>query len=231
LKMNGLIGEATRIVEPLRRGTDGLACDIVVCPPATILNAIAHILVGSSVAVGGQDCHAMPRGAHTGDVSAMMLRDAGASWVILGHSERRARHGETDALVRAKIGAATAAGLRPIVCVGESEADRNAGRAEAVVRSQLAGSLPPGFAGTVAYEPIWAIGSGKSASDADAAAMHAVIRDVVGPLVRILYGGSVRPENATGKLSQPNVDGALVGGASLDASAFLEICVEAGMLP
>ena len=175
-KMNGLTDQATSIAEALRQGVDGLGCDMLVCPPATVIQTVARILAGSPVAVGGQDCHAEPSGAHTGDISAAMLRDAGAGWVILGHSERRADHHETDAEVRAKVIAASACGLIPIVCVGETEAERDAGRHEAVVRGQLAGSLPPDFAGVVAYEPIWAIGSGKTATEADVVAMHGCIR-------------------------------------------------------
>ena len=144
-KMNGLTDQATSIAEALRQGVDGLGCDMLVCPPATVIQTVARILAGSPVAVGGQDCHAEPSGAHTGDISAAMLRDAGAGWVILGHSERRADHHETDAEVRAKVIAASACGLIPIVCVGETEAEREAGRHEAVVRGQLAGSLPRGF--------------------------------------------------------------------------------------
>ncbi|MCW3475438.1 triose-phosphate isomerase [Limobrevibacterium gyesilva] len=229
-KMNGLLDEASAIVGPLRRGADGLGCDLLVCPPATMVMTVAHILVGSAVAVGGQDCHARPNGAHTGDVSARMLRDAGASWVILGHSERRADHGESDAAVRAKAAAAVAAGLTPIVCVGETEAERAAGRETAVVGAQLAGSLPEGFAGVVAYEPVWAIGTGRTATEADVAAMHAFIRDelvrllgAAGAGVRILYGGSVKPSNAAALLAVPEVGGALVGGASLNAADFLAI--------
>ena len=182
------------------------------------------------VAVGGQDCHTETHGAHTGDISAPMLRDAGASFVILGHSERRQNHGESDPLVRAKTVAAIAAGLTPIACVGETDAERQAGRESAVVGGQLAGSLPDGFAGVVAYEPVWAIGTGRTATEADVAAMHLFIRQelvrrfgAAGETILILYGGSVRPANAASLLAVPHVGGALVGGASLKAEDFLGI--------
>ena len=233
-KMNGLTGQAASIAGQLRHGVDGLACDVLVCPPATMVCAVAHILVGSPIAVGGQDCHPKPFGAHTGDISAAMLRDAGANWVILGHSERRADHGETDESVRAKAVAAAEAGLTPIICVGETEAERQAGRQEDIVRSQLAGSLPHGFAGVVAYEPVWAIGTGKTATEADVAAMHGCIRAelvrLLGPAgqgCRILYGGSVKPANAKALLALPEVGGALVGGASLVAEDFIAIAAAA----
>ena len=176
----------------------------------TVLAQVAGLLAGGPVEVGGQDCHsASAGGAHTGDVSAAMLRDAGAAWVILGHSERRQAHGETDAVVRRKAVAAAEAGLVPIVCVGETEAQREAGQARTVVGAQLAGSLPPGFSGVVAYEPIWAIGTGRVPTAGDVSAMHAHIRrqlvtDLgdIGAGLRILYGGSVKPDNAAGLLSR-----------------------------
>ena len=229
-KMNGLKEQAAAIALPLGAGATGLACDLLVCPPATMVTIVANILLGSGVAVGGQDCHAKASGAHTGDISAAMLRDAGASYVILGHSERRADHGETDAVVRAKVTAAVAAGLTPIVCVGETEAQRVAGEHNKVVGTQLAGSLPEGFAGVVAYEPVWAIGTGRTPTPADVAAMHAFIRaklvSLLGPAgggLRILYGGSVKPSNAAELMALPEVGGALVGGASLQATEFLSI--------
>jgi len=222
-KMNGLLAAAAEIAGPLRRGADGMACDLLVCPPATLITTVAQILAGSAVAVGGQDCHAAPSGAHTGDIAAPMLRDAGASWVIVGHSERRADHGETDAIVRAKAIAAAGAGLTAIICVGETESERSAGQAQDIVGKQLAGSLPPGFAGVVAYEPIWAIGSGKTATEDDVREMHGFIRSRIGPNLRILYGGSVKPANAAAILATPEVGGALVGGASLNAADFLGI--------
>jgi triosephosphate isomerase len=229
-KMNGLTEDAAAIVAPLRAGAAGLACDLLVCPPFTQIVPVAKILAGSPIAVGGQDCHVNEKGAHTGDISAAMLRDAGASWVILGHSERRQDHRECDALIQAKTRSAIAAGLTPIVCVGETEAQRTAGEQNQVVGDQLKGSLPPGFAGVVAYEPVWAIGTGKTATEADVAAMHLFIHETLvkqlgpsGEPIRILYGGSVRPANAGSLLAVPHVGGALVGGASLNAADFLGI--------
>jgi triosephosphate isomerase len=230
-KMNGSLAMAGDLAAALRDGADdGLDCDLLVCPPATLVAVVAHALRDSGVAVGGQDCHAKQSGAHTGDIAAAMLEDCGATHVILGHSERRADHGETDALVRAKVAAAVAAGLVPIVCVGETEAQRVAGEQDAVVAGQLGGSLPDGFAGVVAYEPVWAIGTGRTPTEADVAAMHAHIRATLvarfgaaGAGVRILYGGSVKPSNAASLLALPDVGGALVGGASLVAEDFLGI--------
>ena len=229
-KMNGLLADSVLLANHISAGVAGLACDLLVCPPATVLRAVAGALAGTPVAVGGQDCHARPSGAHTGDTSAAMLRDAGASWVILGHSERRTDHAETDAQVRSKAEAASAAGLSTIVCVGETEAERLAGRQEAVVGGQLDGSLADGFAGVVAYEPVWAIGTGRTPTEADIAAMHGFIRAALlrrlggaGRGVRVLYGGSVKASNAASLLALPEVGGALVGGASLAASEFLAI--------
>ncbi len=229
-KMNGLLAEALGLAGDVAAGAEGLSCDLLVCPPATVIEPVVAELAGAPIAVGGQDCHQAASGAHTGDVSAAMLRDAGATWVILGHSERRTNHAETDALVRAKVAAAVAAGLAPIVCVGETEAERLAGQQESVVGARLAGSLPAGFAGVVAYEPVWAIGTGRTATEADVAAMHGFIRAVLlrhlgaaGRGVRILYGGSVKASNAASLLALPEVGGALVGGASLVAADFLAI--------
>ena len=229
-KMNGLLADAVALARAVADGAAGLGCDLLVCPPATALHAVAGALAGSAVAVGGQDCHQAAAGAHTGDLSAAMLRDAGAAWVILGHSERRADHAETDALVAAKVAAALAAGLAPVVCVGETEAERLAGRQDQVVAAQLAGSLPADFAGVVAYEPVWAIGTGRTPTEAEVAAMHAGIRAALrrqlgaaGAALRILYGGSVKPANAAALLRLPEVGGALVGGASLQAADFLAI--------
>ena len=231
-KMNTTTAEAASLATALRGGSPG--CDLLVCPPATQLVAVAGLLAGSPVAVGGQDCHAEANGAHTGDISAAMLRDTGASWVILGHSERRANHGETNEMVRQKTVAAVAAGLMPIVCVGETDEQRSAGRETEVVGWQLAGSLPEGFAGVVAYEPVWAIGSGKSATEDDVETMHAFIRaellrqfPATGGGMRILYGGSVKPANAASLMALPDVGGALVGGASLVAADFLAIAAAA----
>lgn len=230
-KMNGMRADAAALAHALREGAQGLACDVVVCPPTTVLAEVASMLAGASVGVGGQDCHIVSSGAHTGDVSAAMLHDAGARWVILGHSERRMAYGESNALVREKVSAAVAAGLVPIVCVGETEQQRLAGAAETVVAAQVDGSLPPDFAGVVAYEPIWAIGTGRVAAEADIVAMHRCIGDqlvdtlgAAGKEVRVLYGGSVKPAGASTILALPGVGGALVGGASLNAADYLAIC-------
>lgn len=230
-KMHGLAADGLALARAVAAGAAGLNAELLVCPPATLVAAVASALSGTPVAAGGQDCHAAAKGAHTGDIAASMLADAGARYVILGHSERRADHAETDAQVKAKAAAAIAAGLTPIVCVGETLAQREAGQAEAVVRTQVAGSLPDGFAaagGVVAYEPVWAIGTGKTPTEADIAAIHAALRQAVGPTTRLLYGGSVKPGNAAAILALPHVDGALVGGASLVADDFLAIARAAG---
>jgi triosephosphate isomerase len=238
-KMHGTLREAGALAEAVRAGAaglpGGLPADLLVCPPFPHIHILAAAMLGQKVAVGAQDCHAAAKGAHTGDVSAAMLRDVGATHVILGHSERRADHGETDAGVRAKVEAALAAGLVPVVCVGETEAQRLAGQAEAVVEGQLAGSLPDGFAGIVAYEPVWAIGTGRTPTEADIAAIHGTIRAALvarygaaGQATRILYGGSMKPGNARAILALDNVDGGLVGGASLIAADFLAIAAAAG---
>ena len=193
--------------------------ELLICPPSLYLAALA----GQGVAIGGQDCHAESSGAHTGEVAAEMLADVGATYCIVGHSERRAA-GETDAEVKAKAEACHRAGLVPIVCVGEQLEQREAGSEIDVVMGQLDGSLP-GTVGdyVVAYEPVWAIGTGKVATPDDIAAMHAAIREKLGEGVRILYGGSVKPANAADVLGTPNVDGALVGGASLEVESFAAI--------
>ncbi len=235
-KMHGTLSEALALAEAVRAGaaSEAPVAELLVCPPFLHIPALAAALAGKGlVAVGGQDCHSAAKGAHTGDISAPMLRDAGATHVILGHSERRAAHGENDDAVRAKGAAAMAAGLIPVVCVGETEAERLAGEAESVVARQVAGSIPDGFTesgGVVAYEPVWAIGTGRTPTEADIAAIHRVIREGLasrfgegGAKTRILYGGSVKPGNAAAILALPNVDGALVGGASLVAADFLAI--------
>ncbi len=230
-KMNGLRAESAERAQRVARAAAGVAAELWLCPPFTAIGAIEPVLRGTRVGLGAQDCHARGNGAHTGDISAPMLADAGCGAVILGHSERRAEHGETDAQVRAKTEAAMAAGLMPIVCVGESEAERLAGHAVHVVCGQVAASLPDGFSGVVAYEPIWAIGTGRTPTEADVAEMHAAVRaalrdrlgEAAGNAVRILYGGSVKPENARVLLRIPEVGGALVGGASLDPDSFLAI--------
>ncbi|MDX2224869.1 MAG: triose-phosphate isomerase [Rhodospirillaceae bacterium] len=207
-------------------------CDVVVCPPAPLIPLACQLVRNSPIRVGGQDCHAKPKGAHTGDVSATLLAELGCAVVIVGHSERRADHGETDAQVQAKAAAALSAGLTPIICIGETEADRDAGRTETVVARQLTGSLPPGadmVNAVIAYEPVWAIGTGKTPTFADIERVHTLIRDTFARLkgsatdLRILYGGSVKGSNAADILAVPGVDGALVGGASLEAAEFWKI--------
>jgi triosephosphate isomerase (TIM) len=227
-KMNGLLTGSAEISAVIS-GVGGAACDLMICPPATLLVPFAHAHKGQGIAFGGQDCHAAATGAHTGDVSAEMLADAGATAVILGHSERRADHGETDKDVRAKAMAAYRAGLVAIICVGETHGQRRAGLTLEVVGRQLAGSLPEtaSVANTViAYEPVWAIGTGLVPEAKDVAEVHAFIRSRLGDrgtAMRVLYGGSVKPSNAKELLSIANVDGALVGGASLKAADFLGI--------
>lgn len=213
-----------------------MKAEVAIAPPATLIQAIRQ--EAGLIGIGAQDCHAADGGAHTGDISAAMLKDAGAEFVIVGHSERRADHGETDATVRAKAEAATAVSLNVIVCVGESEAQRDAGQAETVVAAQLDGSLPRGQGVaekvTVAYEPVWAIGTGRTPTSGEIGAMHRAIRQRLEAIygdgaatIRILYGGSVKPDNAAELLKADEVDGALVGGASLTAESFLGIIVAA----
>ena len=216
-KMNGRADWADRAGSLAKAVTADV--ELLICPPSPYLAALA----GQGVAIGGQDCHAESSGAHTGDVAAEMLADVGATYCIVGHSERRAA-GETDAEVKAKAEACHRAGLVPIVCVGEQPEQREAGSEIDVVMGQLDGSLP-GTVGdyVVAYEPVWAIGTGKVATPDDIAAMHAAIREKLGEGVRILYGGSVKPANAADVLGTPNVDGALVGGASLEVESFAAI--------
>ncbi|MFC4173589.1 triose-phosphate isomerase [Microvirga sp. GCM10011540] len=235
-KMNGLRMSA-KVLGDIQAGyTPGLKAkvDLLVCPPATLLFTFAHISVGSRIAVGGQDCHAKESGAHTGDVSAEMLADAGATYVIVGHSERRQFHGEKDADVCAKAVAAHRAGLTAVVCVGETREEREAGKTLNVVKKQLRGSIPVDSNSqnlVVAYEPVWAIGTGLTPTAADVAEVHGLIREELKRLVgkadhgkvRILYGGSVKPSNAAELMAVENVDGALVGGASLVAADFLAI--------
>lgn len=239
-KMNGLRAALTTAVE-VGKGLDAAMrgkVEVLICPPATLLYTASAALIGTGVATGGQDCHAAASGAFTGDIAAEMLADLGATYVIVGHSERRTFHGESNATVKAKAEAALAAFLTPIVCIGETLAEREAGKALAVVKKQLRGSLPAGATGSnivVAYEPVWAIGTGKTATPADVAEVHAEIRAELGRMlgkaeaakVRILYGGSVKPSNAAELMKTPNVNGALVGGASLVAADFLAIATAA----
>lgn len=233
--MNGLrrnLDEVAAICARVAKAGAGPA-EVVICPPATLLAAAAAISAGTGVGLGGQDCHVEPSGAFTGDLSTEMLKDAGAAYVILGHSERRAGHGESSALVSAKASAAHRAGLTAIICVGETREEREAGEALRVVGEQLAGSIPEDFpleAFVIAYEPVWAIGTGLTPTPADVAEMHRFIRERVGAArpggaatLRLLYGGSVKPANAAELMAVENVDGALVGGASLVAEDFLAI--------
>jgi len=234
-KMNGLTASLPEIVamrQAVEAGQAG-AAELAVCPPFTLIAAAAAKLAGGPVTLGGQDCSPHASGAYTGETSAAMLKDLGATYAIVGHSERRTYHGETDAQVRAKAEAALKAGLHAIVCVGETRVEREAGEAIAVVSRQVRGSLPPDAAPatvTVAYEPVWAIGTGLTPTPADVAEVHKAIRTLLGEIypaggatVRILYGGSVKPANAKELLGIDNVDGALVGGASLKAVDFLAI--------
>jgi triosephosphate isomerase len=234
-KMNGLKADALALAKGVADGQKRAGWtdrDLLVCPPATLVMAVSEAVKGSGVLVGGQDCHAAASGAHTGDVAAEMLRDAGATYVIVGHSERRTDHGETDAIVRAKAEAAWRAGLLSIVCIGETLAEREAGSTFSVLANQLKGSVPAGATATtvvIAYEPVWAIGTGKTPTTPEVAEAHAHIRKVLGDLmaeasgVRLLYGGSVKGSNAAELLTAGDVDGALVGGASLKADEFLAI--------
>jgi triosephosphate isomerase len=232
-KMNGLaadLRELAALKEALAKHPPH--CDVLVCPPATLIAQAAWHVKGA-FALGGQDCHAKASGAYTGDISAEMLKDAGASYVIVGHSERRHIHGETDADVAAKAEAAWRAGLKAIICIGETESQRDAGHAHTICQSQLEGSVPDGAtpANTVmAYEPVWAIGTGRTPTSAEIAAMHAHIRTCLltrlgagAKDISILYGGSVKPDNADEILNLPEIGGALVGGASLKAVDFLGI--------
>jgi triosephosphate isomerase (TIM) len=233
-KMNGLhaaLGEIRALNRAFGKGAP--SADILICPPATLVAHAAKEAEGGPIAIGGQDCHDKPSGAFTGDISAEMLRDAGATYVILGHSERRQYHGETDATVATKAAAARRAALIPIICVGESEAERAVGRAADIVTAQLAAGVPQDATPdslVIAYEPIWAIGTGRTPTPAEIAEIHADIRVRLtgrfgerGHGVRILYGGSVKPENAGSILRIRNVDGALIGGASLKAADMLLI--------
>lgn len=236
-KMHGTLAEAVARARALRDAS--LACDVLVAPPFVHIPAVVAALAGSRVGVAGQDASPHEQGAYTGDVSASMLADAGCSHVIVGHSERRALRGDTDAVVAQKCAAALNAGLLPVVCVGETLAERDAGQTDAVVLRQLAAVLAqllvagPGKV-VLAYEPVWAIGTGRQATPEQAQAVHALLRGRLASAdeglaagVRILYGGSVKAGNAAGLFAMPDVDGVLVGGASLDAREFLQICAAA----
>jgi triosephosphate isomerase len=234
-KMNGLrasLFEVEKLASHLT--ADGAQrCTVAICPPATLIAAMNRIAAPAGIIVGAQDCHVKSYGAHTGDISAPMLADAGALMVIVGHSERRADHGETDELVHAKAQTALSAGLTPIICVGETRAEREAGQAQAVVSRQLAASVPEQASAldvVVAYEPVWAIGTGLTPTAADIAQMHRSLRDQLvqrfgpkGQTIRLLYGGSLKPANAREILAIEHVNGGLVGGASLLADDFFAI--------
>lgn len=228
-KMNGIKASLAE-VEALVQMHPAPACDMLLCPPATLVAQMAGSFAGTALKVGAQDCHAKPQGAHTGDISVAMLKDAGATHVVLGHSERRTDHGETDALVRAKAEAVVDAGLVAIVCIGETESEHDSGKTLAVIGTQIDGSIPMGATAAnlvVAYEPVWAIGTGRTPTLAEIAEVHSFLRGRLRGLigeeaekVRILYGGSVKPSNAADIFAVPHVDGALVGGASLKAADF-----------
>lgn len=227
-KMNGLKADLHE-VSALLTAHPAPKCDVLLCPPATLLAAMS-MTAGGQISIGGQDCHAAVSGAHTGDVSAQMLADSGAHYVILGHSERRADHGETDEIVRAKAEAAKSAGLTAVICVGETEGERDAGATLEIIGRQLAGSTPDGATGgdtVIAYEPVWAIGTGRTPTLEQIAEVHDFLREQLierfgseGDAIRLLYGGSVKPSNASEIFAVSNVDGALVGGASLKAADF-----------
>ena len=223
-KMNGTLAALAEI-DRLRSDHPAPGCDVLICPPATLIHAVA----ATGIATGGQDCHARPSGAHTGDIAAAQLSDAGASHVILGHSERRTDHAETNAQVVAKAVAAHAAGLVAVICLGETEAQRDAGDTLAVISEQLAGSVPQDATAAntvIAYEPVWAIGTGRTPTNDQIAEVHALLRDRLsarfadGADMSLLYGGSVKPGNAAEIFAIPHVNGALVGGASLKAADF-----------
>lgn len=233
-KMNGLKASLNEIAA-IAQGAGALwrKVDLLICPPATLLFTAAASVIGARVAIGAQDCHVATSGAHTGDISAQMVVDAGATAVIVGHSERRADHAETDALVRRKAEAAWNEGLVAIICIGETQTERDAGQALDVVGRQLAGSVPDGATAAntvVAYEPVWAIGTGRTPTVAEVAEVHDFMRKTLtgrfageGAGIRLLYGGSVKPSNAAELMAVSNVNGALVGGASLKAADFLAI--------
>ena len=233
-KMNGLRGSISELEAVIAdAGPRTWPADLMICPPATLLCAFAKAAEGSRIAIGVQDCHTEVSGAFTGDISAEMLKDAGASAVIVGHSERRTYHNETDEVVKAKAKAANRAGLTAIVCIGETREEREAGATISRIQRQLAGSLPETIDAVkliIAYEPVWAIGTGLTPTPKDVAQVHQMIRKHLvsldkssGPMVRILYGGSVKPSNAKELMAVPDVNGALVGGASLTAKDFLGI--------
>ncbi len=230
-KMNGLKADLTEVRAMAHGAAQGMICELALCLPATLLaQAAADIASSGELKLGGQDCHPNGEGAHTGDISAKMLADCGADYVIVGHSERRTDHGETSALVKAKAQAVQRAGIVPIVCIGETGDERKSGKTLAVLKAQMDGSLPDTGDFVLAYEPVWAIGTGLTPTVNDITSAHAFMRDQLtnrfgekGAALRILYGGSVKPSNAQEILAVVNVDGALVGGASLKSADFLAI--------
>lgn len=235
-KMNCLQADGAALATDLagRMKSGSVKCDVLVCPPFTLIAAVTKAVSGSGIGVGGQDCHMTEKGAHTGDTSAWMLKDAGCGAVIVGHSERRTNHAETDAIVKAKAEAALAAGLLAIVCIGETLEERDAGKTLDVNRTQVHGSLPDGATAAntvIAYEPVWAIGTGRTATPEQAQEVHAFIRgelkaklgEEAANGMRILYGGSMNAKNAADLLAQPDIDGGLIGGAALKADDFWTI--------
>jgi len=236
-KMNGLKADGIALAGALAENMTSAPApvfDMLVCPPFTLIGSVGETIADSAIALGAQDCHPAEKGAHTADISAAMLSDLGCTFVIVGHSERRADHGETNEDVRAKADAAQAAGLTAIICIGETEDERDAGKTFDVVKSQLSGSLPGGASSAntvIAYEPVWAIGTGRTPSNEEVQEVHALIRaELSGALgedeaggIRILYGGSMKPENARDLIALPDVDGGLIGGASLKAEDFWAI--------
>lgn len=236
-KMNGLSADGAQLAKDVATEVKKLGktdCEFLVCPPFTLLTTVKKALRGSKVALGAQDCHVAEKGAHTGDISPLMLKDAGCSYVIVGHSERRADHHESNELICRKAQAAYQAGLRAVICIGETEAERDAGKTIEVCAAQIAGSVPDNASAAntvIAYEPVWAIGTGKTPTAADVQEVHAAIRKAVAKKLgkavankmRLLYGGSVKPSNAAELLALPDVDGGLIGGASLKASDFMGI--------
>ncbi len=241
-KMNGLLADGVELAKGIAAGVKAKGkweCEFLVCPPFTLLTSVKKALRGAKVALGAQDCHFTEKGAHTGDISPVMLKEIGCSYVILGHSERRADHGETDELVSKKTVAAHEQGLKAIICIGETEAQRDAGKTIEVCTSQILGSVPESATAAntvIAYEPVWAIGTGKTPTAQDVEDVHAAVRKALAKKLgkgnankmRILYGGSVKPSNAKEFLSLPDVDGALIGGASLKTADFLGIAANAG---
>jgi triosephosphate isomerase len=233
-KMNGLQADGLALASDLAarlKGEQSPRFEMLVCPPFVLISKVVEAVAGSAIAVGGQDCHMQEKGAHTGDTSALMLKDIGCMYAIVGHSERRTNHGETDAQVKAKAEAALAAGLTAIVCVGETLEERDAGKTLEVNKRQVNGSLPDGATAAntvIAYEPVWAIGTGRTATPEQAQEVHQMIRgELSGKLgqanadgMRILYGGSMNPKNAEILLAQPDIDGGLIGGAALKADDF-----------